>query len=369
MRHVRWSGSFLLAGLFLVFAAQAVAAKPQPSTVEKASAPIRSLAMDGSRVAYVSGDKIHVWNVATGATSAIRGKHGYAGPAGEVAISGKRVAWINGRYVGNTEAGEKLYSASLGGSPHLLAHVYRYGRDDLTLTTGGWMAGLVGTGNVLAVNTWRTTKGVPSAEDLNVVTATGLSPIASGPGAIVAESADAGRIAALRSTVAWPNDSQMPVGPAPTVGIFSVDGTLLNEFALNPPDRDTVGLQISLSGNRLVALRAELHEPSGPSTVTLEIYDWTTGQLLRTWPVAIAQDTGEVSFDVSGHLAAVEGPFRLHLVDLDTGRDVTIAPASHTDCPPAIGPRGLVYSLNPHYNRPGKLVFVPMSRLLQLAVS
>ena len=44
-----------------------------------------------------------------------------------------------------------------------------------------------------------------------------------------------------------------------------------------------------------------------------------------------------------------------------------IAPASHTDSPPAIGPRGLVYSVNPHYNGPGKLVFVPMARLLALA--
>jgi hypothetical protein len=364
MRRVRWSGSVLVAALLLTFAAQAGAAQSQPSTVEQASAPIWSLAMSGSRVAYVSGGRIHVWNVATGASSAIRGKHGYARLAGEVAISGKRVAWINRRYAGNTEAGEKLYTASLGGTPHLLAHVYRYGRDDPSLTTGGWMAGLVGTGNVLAVNTWRTSKGMPSAQDLNVVTPKGLSPIASGPGSIVAESADAGRIAALRSTVAWPNDSQMPVGPEPTVGIYSVDGTLLDEFALNPPDRSTVGLQIALSGKLLVALRSELYEPSGPSTVTLEVYDSTTGQLLRQWPVAIAQYTGEVRFDISGHLAAVEGPYRLHLVDLDTGKDVAIAPSSRTDCPPAIGPRGLVYSLNPHYNRPGKLVFVPMSRLL-----
>jgi hypothetical protein len=64
------------------------------------------------------------------------------------------------------------------------------------------------------------------------------------------------------------------------------------------------------------------------------------------------------------HVAAVEGPYRLHFVDLDTGKDVMIAPASHTGSSPAIGPRGLVYSVNPHFNGPGKLVFVPTARLL-----
>ena len=151
------------------------------------------------------------------------------------------------------------------------------------------------------------------------------------------------------------------------MGIYSTDGTLLHEVALTPPDPDSVGVQIALSGNTLVALRSVLHEPSGPSTVTLEVYDWTTGELEHTWPVAIDKYTGEVSFAVHGDLAAVESPYRLHLVDLDTGKDVTIAPASHTDSPPAIGPRGLVYSVNPHYNGPGKLVFVPTARLLALA--
>jgi hypothetical protein len=86
--------------------------------------------------------------------------------------------------------------------------------------------------------------------------------------------------------------------------------------------------------------------------------------LLETWPVGITQYGGEVSFAVYGHLAAVEGPFRLHLVDLEAGKDVTLARSSHTDSPPAIGPRGLVYALDPHFNGPAKLVFVPMAKLL-----
>ena len=70
--------------------------------------------MDGSRVAYASGGRIHVWNTATGATSVVRGTYGSAKPgvnavAAQVAISGKRVAWIKRQGFGNTEASEKLY--------------------------------------------------------------------------------------------------------------------------------------------------------------------------------------------------------------------------------------------------------------------
>jgi len=147
MKRLRWTGLFLTPALLLVSSAQAGAAKSQLNVVEKTRAPIRTLAMDGSRVAYVSGGKIHVWNVATGATSVVRGKLGYARVAGEVAISGNRVAWIDRRYVGNTEAGA---------------------------------------------------------------------------------------------------------------------GALLGEIAVGSPDSDATGIQVALGGHRLVVLKTELHEPSGP---------------------------------------------------------------------------------------------------------
>ena len=180
----------------------------------------------------------------------------------------------------------------------------------------------------------------------------------------MAESAADGHIAVLRSTPAWPYDSEPPLSPAPTAGIYSSGGTLLGEVALSPPGPDTTGVQIALSGNRLVVLTTALHEPSGPATVTLEVYDWTTGQLTGTWPVGVHSSGGEVSFAVHGQLAAVEGPSRLHLVDLATGKDATIAKASHTDSPPALNAHGLVYALDPHYNGPGRLVFVPPAKLL-----
>lgn len=373
MRKLRVVGLLLAAALLPAFTAQADAAKSQKSTIVKTAAPVWTLAMDGSRVAYASGGKIHVWNTATGATSVVDGKYGSARPgvddvASQVAIAGKRVAWIKRQFEGNTEAGEKLYTASINGRAHLIDRTHRYNRDDPAAVKGGWIAGVVGTGKALAVSTWKTNGTVVTDEDLNQIVPAGLQPIVSGPGAIVAESADAGRLAVLNSPTAWPpDDLRKAASERPTVEIYSASGATLGEVVLDPTDASYVGTEIALTGNHLVVLTKELHEPSGPSTVTLQVYDWTTGALLDTWPVAISQYTGEVSLAAFGNLAAVEGPYRLHLVNLATGKDVAIAPSSRTDSPPALGARGLVYTVNLHYKGPGKLVFVPMSRLLALA--
>src|SRR5215471_2861482 len=144
MRRLRLSLLFLAPAL-LVGSAHAATAKPQALKVKRTTAPIWALAMDGSRVAYASGGKIRVWNTATGATSVVTGK--YDGKfTTQIAIAGRRVAWIRDQQFGNTEEGEKLYTASIGGKAKMIDHVYRHGVDDPSLTTGGWIDGLVGSG-------------------------------------------------------------------------------------------------------------------------------------------------------------------------------------------------------------------------------
>ena len=51
-------------------------------------------------------------------------------------------------------------------------------------------------------------------------------------------------------------------------------------------------------------------------------------------------------------------------MNLDTGKDVKIARASDTGCPTALGSHGLIHAVNP--NDSGRLVFVPMAKLLAL---
>jgi hypothetical protein len=72
MRWLRVVGLSLAATL-LLGSAQAGAAKPQPDKVKQTAYPIWTLAIDGPRVAYASAGRIYVWNVATGATSVVRG--------------------------------------------------------------------------------------------------------------------------------------------------------------------------------------------------------------------------------------------------------------------------------------------------------
>jgi hypothetical protein len=356
----------------LVFCTQAGAARQQRSTVKAVHHLVWALAMDWPRVAYASGEDgsseaIHVWNMATGATSVVRSRHGAAThEAGEIAISGKRLAWIRTVQLGNTELNHWLYTAALGGSAHLLRQMHGFTDTDCGLG-GPQMGGLVGSGNALAVSTWMDSSdgSVSSKQRLSLITRTGLRTIATGPDAILSESADGGHIAVLPVPPPSKTPDSCEQSLPTSAAVYSTDGAVLGTIELPAPDPSTLGYQVALSGNELVVLTYGLHEPSGPAWVTLTDYDWPTGAMLHTWPVAITHYPGEVDFSVHGELAVVHGPSRLHLVDLNTGKDVTIAIGNNTLGPTSLGARGLVYAVNAH--RRAQLVFVPTAKLLALA--
>ena len=377
----------LLLAALLVLSAQAGAAKPQPSKVKQTATPVRALAMDGPRVAYMRSDRrVGVWNVATGATSFVRGDYpskgrrfGYG--TGEVAIAGTRIALITRFVTGNSQqTQERLYTATLGGSARQLGKLTNHATDppcfecgDPGFSFGDWIAGVVGSGKILAVSTWKANDSVSSDERLSLITSTRLRTIVTGPGAVVSQSADSGHIAVLRSTAAWPDGDVGPVTTAPAVDVYSADGALLREIALNSTP-GTPGyshpftvIRIALSGDRLGVLTLMV-PAAGSLTSTLEVYDWTTGALVHVWPLALGHGSpGSDRLAVYGRVAVIEGDsFRLRLLDLTTGKTVTIA-ASRAGSPATIGSRGLVYAVNPVKDgRPGKLVFVPMAKVLRL---
>ena len=371
--------ALFLAPALLVSSAQAGSARQQSNKVKLTVTRVATLAMDGARVAYASGGKIYVWNVDTGATSVVKGEYSNAThtiDASQVAIAGKRVAWIKRVGYGNTEEGEKLYTAQSGGSPHVLKQGYIFGREDSAHAVGGWIAGVVGAGKVLAVSTWKSNDGATSDEKLSLIGSTQLHPIVTGPGAIVAEAANGGHIAVLRSLAAWPADEpSMPAGE-PTVGVYGVDGTLLREIVLDtpipppPPCGDcvlsvsTIFNSVALSGNRLVVLTQTNPETAGSSyTTKLEVYDWSTGALLQTWPVASTPFGANAAppLSVYNRFAVVEGR-RLLVLDLTTGNEIMSASTSGSSA--ALDSHGLVYA--ERRGRGGKLIFVPMSKLLAL---
>jgi len=207
--RLRWAALFLAPGL-LFLSAQAGAAGSQASKVKQTAKPVLTLAMDGPRVAYMQSDRrVAVWNVSTGKTSTVKGTYpskgarfGQGGGAGEVAIAGERVALITRFATGNSQqTQERLYTAKLGGSAHQLGKLTNHytnppdGQPEGGLSTGSWIAGVVGSGKVLAVSTWKSKDSVPSSERLSLVTPTGLRAIATGAGAVVSSSADRGHIA------------------------------------------------------------------------------------------------------------------------------------------------------------------------------
>jgi hypothetical protein len=123
--------------------------------------------------------------------------------------------------------------------------------------TGNWIGGLVGSESLLAVNRWATdaTGGVTTA-DLTVIGANNLRRVASGSTTLLAQSADAGRIAVLRTDG--------------SVGLYSATGRLL--WTVTP----TSAQQVALQGTYLVVLT---------KTRTLAIYNSHTGSLVKTLPV------------------------------------------------------------------------------------
>lgn len=353
-KAVRFAGLGVV--ILLVVSAQAGAAGQQRSNVKQTARPVSGLAMDGARVAYASGGRIHVWNTATGAASVVKGKYSnrkHTVSASQLAIAGTRVVWINDQLVGNTEEGENLYTATVGGTPHLLKQVYRYGRDDPSLTKGGWIEGLVGRGKHLAVSTWKSDGTTATDARLSLVTGKGLSRLAGGAGAIVSEAVDSGHLAVLTSS---------PWAASTSASVYSVAGELLARIPLRAAS------QIALTGNLLAVL-------TPAPTPTVEIYDWTTGMLEHTWPAAGAS-TMTVGPRQVGHLEAyggvvlysvytgyVGGNERVHVLDPVSGKDAVVqrVPGYGDLRSWAVGSRGLVYAIDS--GKSGKLVFVPTAKL------
>lgn len=366
MRRLRVAGLFLAPAL-LFFPTQAGAAKPQPNTVKRTARPVWTLALDGSRVAYASAGRVYVWNVATGATSVVKGNYSnvtHSANAAELAIARQRVAWIKRVRVGNIQLPTHLYTARPGGSAHRLRRVLGYVDVGCGGPGGSQIRGLVGTGTVLAVSTWQASGDGTSATNRRIatITPTGLRTIAAGPNTIVSAAADGGHIATVPLSTLTNSDT-CTWAPPTSVSVYSTAGKLLRQIETGPGE-------IALSGKRLVVL-------TGGSTPALDVYDWTTGALMHTWPVAAGL---QGDFAVAGRIAVYSvyqhrrgAHEKLHVLDLTTGRDVVLGTANKGLYRYLVlGRQGLVYVVNYWDHSPtsgassGKLVFVPLAKLVSM---
>jgi hypothetical protein len=335
--------------LLLALAGSAGSATAPKKRTPTPAGPIEAIAMDGPRVAFDVGakfrpgptcNKVYVWNVLTGAVQTVSGKatctaDNTSTGAGvrEVAIAGKRVAWI-ANLGGNSESDDYLYTASLPKpKERRIAFARRSGVAGGALA-GDWIGGLVGAGNVLAANMWTTAglKNMVLTATLNRVNGTGLHPIASGVDSMVARSTDGARVAVLRSNG--------------TVGVYSSAG--------GPP------LQIAPTSSKEIALRGDLLAVL-TKTRGIEVYNSHTGARLHTWPVPSAA----AHLDLASGLAVYALGRQIHVLNVTTGRDRVLDALTHRVAAVELEPQGLVYVVNKRLGRRtvARLFFVPMKRL------
>ena len=320
-------------------------ATPLP-LVKNVNGWITALAMDGPQVAYATQayaptfcDKLFTWNVTTRAAVLVSGpKTGSCGsdepsgrPIQEVAIAGTRLAWLRAIY-SNTESDDYLYTATLPKPAELeLSAASRMGDREQGPQQGGWIGGLVGSGTVLAANTWTTdSTGTVTQASLAAVGATRLTAIASGPDTITAESADTGRIAVVESDG--------------SVAIYAASGALLQTITPSSV------AEVALRKDYLVVLT---------KTKTLEIYNSHTGALIRTWPVP----GGAANLDVNSNVAVFSVWRTLYALQLTTGKQVVLSEPKRAIVAAEIEAPGVVYAYNTvkGLRDIGNLVFLPLA--------
>jgi hypothetical protein len=315
---------------------------------------VAALAIDGDRVAYDASsrldpkpatNKVFVWNVRTGRTVKVSGK-GTAGADGtgtgagvfELALAGSRVAWLVNEG-GNSEGDDLLFTSSVTKpKEHKAASASRLGDNcpgrQTSNCAGPWLGGLVGSGNLIAVNRWTTdATGAVTAGQLDVLSGTGLKQLATGANTVQAATADEGRVAVLRADG--------------TVALYSATGKRL--LTVNSPNAEAV----SLAGRNLGVVT---------STRKLELYDAHTGSLRKTLPVhGINQPR---NFDVQGNFAIYTVGSALHAVNLSSGKDRVVEELRGGPILAQIDGAGLIYASNRNgYKNGTRLGFVPLTRV------
>lgn len=330
---------------------------------------VTALALGGSHVAFSNGPTIVVWNVRTGTTAKVGTQldHGST----ELAIAGSRVAWIN-HTGGNLEGDDYLYASPLN-SPKAqqVAKAVRSGAQCgagrggyRPACAGLWLGGVVGSGNRILVNRWRTdTTGAVGKAGLYVLDGKRFRGLATGAEAVEAVAADAARVAVLQ----W---RWHP--PGNTVRIYSSAGRHVSDAK----PKGQIG--IALSGRNLVALKKEGY---------LVLFDGDNGSLRRTFDLhakELAKDKRPYgnprwlqALAVQGNIAVYSKPVRfdrggdprvsaIHALNLSTGKDRVVGQSSGQIVLARMNSVGLVYATSAEGYAPNRVVFVPFARVAAL---
>jgi hypothetical protein len=332
-----------IAALLLALAVPAGAATGPAAHVKNTNGWIETTAMDGPRLAYaVTGGStcsgVFAWNVLNGSAARISGRGtcsadstSTGGGVTEIAVAGTRLAWIV-NMGGNTESADVLYTASVPKPrERLVANVLRTGDVDGTLA-GGWLGGLVGGGDRIAVDEFATSpSGTITKAALRRLDGQ-LTTIAAGSGTLRAQSLDLHRIAVLRA------DQKVALYDTET-------GRLQRVFA------PSSAREIALRKDYLLVLTR---------TRTIEIFNARTGAPVRALRVA----AGAAKLDSPTGLAAYAAGRTVHVLRLADGKDAVLATAPRSIAALQVEAPGVAYAYNTVRGTRdvGNLAFVPMRK-------
>ena len=347
-----------LSGLALV-ASAAGTTTTHRATVRHFQQPVEALAIGGDRVAFDLGARdttnpnavnwVLIWNVRTEKTVKVNGKKTAAADTSstgagvfQLAIAGSRVAWLMNEG-GNLEGDDYLFTSSVvKPKEHQVASEIRTGDNcpgrSQGRCAGQWLGGLVGSGNLIAVNRWTTDgNGTVTAGQLDVLNGVKLKQIATGANTVQATAADGGRVAVLRVDG--------------SVALYSAAGKLLRTVE-TPANTEAAALR----GGSLVV---------GTKAGQLELYNAHTGSLRKA--ITVRGSKPPRNLGVEGRIAVYTtgNAGVLHAVNLSTGKDRPIAEPHGGVVLVQMDSTGLVYANNGSGTNfgNGKLVFVPFAKL------
>lgn len=372
-------------GILLAGSGPAAGAKTPGPRLFGTQGQIVQIAADGPRVAlattFANGgcnarvaqccDRVVVWNEQTGAysrivTAAACGDSIFRPGLKEIAIAGTRVAWLaddGGAHLERWVGMARLRQTK----PTRVAYVENGMGGDGDVT-GDWLDSLFGDGAIIGYNRWhvcergaswnsvvsacsaQTPAGQDDVQQQTLWTLTNghRARILHGDGARDLGAVDAGRLVVAHDSV---------------VDIYSAKGTL-EQTIPDPWVSGASGYMVNnsagvaccaLSGNLLVL---GSWNKDGSENPRLDIYDVDTAKSLKR--ISIPRDA--VLRDLQGSLAVLVENGHVYVIDVRTGRRLTITPPGSGDVDAQIEQPGLFYSYGLPHGR-GAVAFLPMAQL------
>jgi hypothetical protein len=291
----------------------------------------------------------------------------------ELALAGNTVLWLTAWPGMNIELVVSSHTLGSNRTDWVSSSAYyslsAYEPDDYGPYT--FVANLFGAGNLLVYNSWAACMEIPAGSSgatcpqsapgnqpvlrysdqklLKVVDGKSIE-IASAPDTQVAAtlpmSAD-GAVPVVAAVVAVDANRVALQYPDGSVTIFSADGAVLQSIPIRPGTFSGFALQ----GSQLVTIR----------NGKLELYDVASATHVKT----IHLRGGSLLGGLRRGLAAYVG-YKVHVVRLSDGKDVTFSPLRADLVAAQITASGLFYSYNSSSDHaPGRVVFVPMATVLK----